>query len=135
MPIRSRAEADAVDSRLPHATYGGFHQPAGSRAGGGARMLPVFPASRNEPVSATFTVRGKHGVAEMGAGDQVASMSVVAFFSLALIVISNQFVQSRATKNLAMPAAATVAAPSSAGNSPHPVSEPAAIVWFEKAAG
>ncbi|MGF6425971.1 hypothetical protein [Bradyrhizobium elkanii] len=108
VPIRSRAEADAIDSRLPHATYAGFHQPAATRAAG---MLPVFPDIRNEPVSATFTVRGKHGVAEMGAGDQVACMSVVALFSLALIVTSSLFVQSRAAKNPAMLAAQQVRAP------------------------
>ncbi|MGN8549553.1 hypothetical protein ACQPTN_34980 [Bradyrhizobium sp. 13971] len=47
----------------------------------------------------------------MGAGDQVACMSVVALFSLALIVTSSLFVHSRAAKNPAMLAAQQVRAP------------------------
>ncbi|SED13153.1 hypothetical protein SAMN05444164_3794 [Bradyrhizobium erythrophlei] len=47
----------------------------------------------------------------MGAGDQFACMSVVAVFSLALIVTSSLFAESRAAKNLAMPAVQQVRAP------------------------
>lgn|GEM_PF-4744409 len=47
----------------------------------------------------------------MGADDQFACMSVVALFSLVLIVTSSLFVESRAAKNLAMPAAQQVRAP------------------------
>ncbi|MHC2334598.1 hypothetical protein ACVIW0_003887 [Bradyrhizobium sp. USDA 4454] len=47
----------------------------------------------------------------MGAGDQFACMSVVAFFSLALIVTSGLFVESRAAKNLTLPAAQQVRTP------------------------
>ena len=75
------------------------------------RTLPVFPDFRNEPICPTFTVPSKSGVAEMGAGDQVACMSVVALFSLALIVTSSLFVQSRAAKYPAMLAAQQVRAP------------------------
>ncbi|WP_198961040.1 hypothetical protein [Bradyrhizobium sp. UFLA03-84] len=41
----------------------------------------------------------------MGAGDQFACMSMVAAFSLALLMTSNLFAESRAAKNLAIPAA------------------------------
>jgi hypothetical protein len=47
----------------------------------------------------------------MGAGDQVACMSVVALFSIALIVTSSLFVQSRAARSPAMPAVPQVRAP------------------------
>ena len=40
----------------------------------------------------------------MGAGDQFACMSVVAVFSLVLLMTSNLFAESRAAKNLAIPA-------------------------------
>ncbi|WP_210168582.1 hypothetical protein [Bradyrhizobium viridifuturi] len=40
----------------------------------------------------------------MGVGDQFACMSVVAVFSLALIVTSSLFAESRAAKNVAIPA-------------------------------
>ncbi|WP_375776006.1 hypothetical protein ACE103_30110 [Bradyrhizobium sp. ma5] len=76
-----------------------------------AQALHAFPGFWNEPISATFTVRSKRGVAEMGAGDQFACMSMVALFSLALIVTSSLFVESRAAKNLAFPTAQQVRAP------------------------
>lgn len=47
----------------------------------------------------------------MGAGDQFACMSVVALFSLALLVTSSLFVESRAAKNLVMPAAQQIRVP------------------------
>jgi hypothetical protein len=62
-------------------------------------------------MSATFIARSKRGVAEMGAGDQFACMSVVALFCLALIVTPSQFVESRAAKNFALPATQQIRAP------------------------
>lgn len=47
----------------------------------------------------------------MGTGDQFACMSVVALFSLALLVTSSRFVESRAAKNLVMPATQQIRVP------------------------
>ncbi|MGY4314978.1 hypothetical protein ACVWW1_004305 [Bradyrhizobium sp. JR3.5] len=46
----------------------------------------------------------------MGVSDQLACMSMVAVFSLALIVTSSLFAESRAAKNLALPAVQQVRA-------------------------
>lgn len=47
----------------------------------------------------------KFGAAEMGVGDQFACASLVAAFSLALFIMANLFVESRAVKGVTMPVA------------------------------
>ncbi|WP_244522197.1 hypothetical protein [Bradyrhizobium embrapense] len=80
----------------------------------GQRTTSIAGFSRSKERTDSCHVHGSkqmRSVAAMGAGDQLACLSVVAFFSLALIVTSGLFVESRAMKNFTLPAAQQVRAP------------------------
>jgi hypothetical protein len=73
--------------------------------------LPLFPGTWNQVGSSRFFAGKQAGVAGMGVGHQFACASLVALFSIGLLVTANLFVTSRTSRSLMMLSAQQVRVP------------------------